>query len=157
MVPPEGTSLVVVRTKEGGTRELLRSGKGTFVKKPKPLIPTIEFTRRERKILNTVRSDREGLNEYEVAFMNILRIAQNSDNDPKAMMAAVKAFEILRTSALGKPAPSEQELDKLTNQPVRTIVVVSPELMHPQLVDESKKAAEKTQPSFVDAVVIQQN
>ena len=157
MVPPEGTSLVIVKTKEGGTRELLRSGKGTFVKKPKPLIPTLEFTRRERKILNTVRSDKEGLNEYEVAFMNILRIAQNSDNDPKAMMAAVKAFEILRTSALGKPAPSEQELDKLTNQPVRTIVVVSPELMHPQLVDESKKAAEKTQPSFVDAVVIQQN
>jgi hypothetical protein len=154
---PEGTSLAIVKTKEGGVREMLRSETGKFVKKPKPLIPTLEFTRKERKILNTVRSDKEGLTEYQVAFMNLLRIAQNTDPDPKAMMAAVKAFEVIRQSALGKYSPSEQELDKFTNQPVKTIIVVSPELMHPQVVDESKKLAEKTQPSFIDAVVIQQN
>jgi hypothetical protein len=154
--PPE-TSLVIVKTKEGGTREMVRTKGGTFAKKPKPLLPTIEFTRAERKLLNSASPTKEGLTEYMHAFLNIVRIAQNDSDDPKAMMAAVKAFEIMRLSALGKPAPSEQELDKLTNQPVKTIIVVSPELMHPQVVDESKKLAEKTQPSFVDAVVIQQN
>jgi hypothetical protein len=155
--PPEGTSLVVIRTKDGGTREMLRNEKGTFVKKPRPLIPTIEFTRRERKTLNSVRSDKEGLTEYMVAFMNMLRIAQNEDSDPKAMMAAVKAFEILRLSALGKPAPSEQELDKLTNQPVKVIIVQAPQLMHPDVVDADKVRAAKTQPSFIDAEVIKQD
>lgn len=147
---PEGTSLVVVRTKEGGTREMLRNEKGTFVKKPKPLIPTLEFTRSERKKLNTVRSDKEGLTEYMVAFMNLLRIAQHVSTDAKEMMASVKAFEILRLSALGKPDPSEREMDKLTNQPVKTIIIQMPQLMNSEVVDDSKKAAEKKQPSFAE-------
>lgn len=154
--PPE-TSIVIVKTKEGGTREMVRTKGGTFAKKPKPLLPTIEFTRAERKALNAASETKEGLTEYMHAFMNLVRIAQYDGDDPKGMMAAVKAFEVVRLSALGKPAPSEQELDKLTNQPVKTIIVVSPELMHPQIVDESKRLVEKTQPSFVDAVVIQQN
>jgi hypothetical protein len=155
-VPPE-TSLVIVKTKEGGTREMLRSNNGKFVKKPKPLIPTVEFTRAERKLLNSVDQTKDGLTEYIRAFKNLIRIAQNEDSDPKAMMAAVKAFEVLRQSALGKFAPSELELDKLTSQPVKTIIVVSPELMHPQVVDEEKKKPEKKQPSFIDAVVVKQN
>jgi hypothetical protein len=149
--PSESSALVVISTKEGGTREMLRSNKGTFVKKPRPLIPTIEFTRKERKILDTVRSDKEGLTEYQVAFMNILRIAQNPCTDAKEMMAAVKAFEILRLSALGKPASSEQDLDRITNHPVKTIVVVAPHLMHPEVQQEKPHAEAKTKPSFIDA------
>ena len=147
---PEGSSLVVVRTKEGGVREMVRSEKGTFVKKTKPLIPTIEFTRAERKKLNTVRADKEGMTEYMVAFMNIVRIAQNEDNDPKAQMAAVKAFEVLRTSALGKPASSEQDLDRITTQPVKTIIVVSPDIMNPKVIDADKLADKPKQPSFAE-------
>jgi hypothetical protein len=154
--PPE-TSLVIVKTKEGGTREMIRTKGGTFAKKPRPLLPTIEFTRAERKFLNQASETKEGLTEYMHAFMNLVHIAQYEGNDPKGMMAAVKAFEVVRLSALGKPAPSEQELDKLTNQPVKTIIVVAPALMHPDIVDDTKKLTEKTQPSFVDAVVIQQN
>lgn len=137
-IPPE-TSLVLVKNKDGSLTEKLRSAKGTFVKRPKPLIPTIEFTRAERKKLNSVRSDKEGLTEYMVAFMNIVRIAQCEDNDPKSMMAAVKAFEVLRTSALGKPASSEQDLDRITTQPVKVVVIQAPQLMHPDVIEEKPK------------------
>jgi hypothetical protein len=149
---PEGVTSLVVVNQHGAAREMLKDEKGRFIKKTKPLIPTVEFTRAERKKLNNVRSDKEGLTEYMVAFMNIVRIAQNEDTDPKAMMAAVKAFEVLRTSALGKPAPSEQELDKLTNQPVKTIIVVSPQLMHPEIVDADKLTEKAKQPSFAEVV-----
>jgi hypothetical protein len=150
-VKEEGKPCVaLVKNPNGTYREQARDEKGRLMKKPKPLIPSIEFTRSERKKLNSVRSDKDGLTEYMVAFMNLLRIAQHESTDAKEMMASVKAFEILRQSALGKFAPSEQELDKLTSQPVRTIMVVAPELMNPQLVDESKRAAEKKQPSFAE-------
>jgi len=145
--PPESTALVVVRTKEGDTREMVRNtGSGQFVKKARPLIPTIEFTRQERKKLSAVRSDKEGLTEYMVAFMNLVRIAQYEGDDAKCMMAAVKAFEVLRTSALGKPASSEQDLDRITTQPVKTIIIVAPPIMHPE-VQEEKRSDEKTKPS----------
>jgi hypothetical protein len=157
IVPPEGTSLVIIRNKDGSVRESLRNEKGTFVKKPRPLIPTIEFTRSERKKLNTVRSDKDGLTEYMVAFMNIVRIAQNEDNDPKSMMAAVKAFEVLRTSALGKPASSEQDLDRITTQPVKTIIVMSPELMNPKVVDADQAVAKPKQPSFAEVIGVVTN
>lgn len=155
--PPESTALVVVRTKEGETREMIRdTGSGKFVKKTRPLIPTIEFTRAERKKLNAVRSDKDGLSEYMVAFMNLVRIAQYDGDDAKCMMAAVKAFEVLRTSALGKPASSEQDLDRITTQPVKTIIVVAPQLMHPEVQQEQSTTA-KTQPSFAEVVGVKTN
>jgi hypothetical protein len=132
-------ALVFVKNKDGSVREAIRTANGTFKKKPKPLIPTIEFTRQERKLLNSVRSDKDGLTEYMAAYTNILRIAQNKDKDPKAKMAAVKAFEILRLSALGKPSPSEQELDKLTTQPVRVVVLQPPQMMVPEVQEEKPK------------------
>ena len=137
---PESTALVIVKTKEGETREMIRdTGSGKFVKKTRPLIPTIEFTRAERKKLNAVRSDKEGLTEYMVAFMNIVRIAQCEDKDPKAMMAAVKAFEVIRQSALGKYATAEQDLDRITTQPVKVVVIQAPQLMHPDVIEEKPK------------------
>ena len=152
---PEGTTAMIVRnpvTKDGvsTTREVLKNAKGQFVKKPKPLIPTIEFTRRERKKLYSPSKDKgkEGLTEHDVAFLNMLRIAQNEDSDPKAMMAAVKAYEILMRRALGKEAPSEQEMDKLTHQAVRVVVIQAPQLMHPEVVEEKKP--EILEPSWIE-------
>ena len=158
----EGVTSLVVRNpkdKDGvvTTREALKNTKGQFVKKPKPLLPTVEFTRAERKALNAASPTKEGLTEYMHAFMNLVRIAQNEDSDPKAMMAAVKAFEVLRTSALGKPAPSEQELDKITNQPVKTIIIQAPQLMHPEIIDGDKPKEEKKQPSFAEVLDVKTN
>lgn len=158
---PSENKLIIVRnkpTKDGvvTTREVEIDKSGKFVKKPKPLIPTIEFTRAERKKLNSVRSDKEGKTEYMIAFENILRIAQHNSTDAKEMMAAVKAYEVLRLSALGKPAPSEQELDKLQTQPIKVVLLQAPQLMHPE-VQEEKRFEEKTQPSFIDAEIVKQN
>jgi hypothetical protein len=154
---PEGTSLVVVKTKEGGVREMLRSDKGHFVKKPKPLIPTIEFTRRIRKILYSPSKEKgkEGLSECDVATLNMLRIAQNPDSDPKAMMAAAKAYEILMRRGLGKEDPSEQELDKLTHQAVKVVVIQAPQLMHPEIIEEKPK--ELLKPSFAEVLDVHTN
>ena len=156
-VPPEGTSLVVVKTKEGGLREMFRDEKGHFVKKSKPLIPTIEFTRKERKILYSPSKEKEGMTEHEAAFRNILRIAQNEDSDPKAQMAAVKAYEIVMRRALGKEASSEQDLDRITTQPVKSIIIVSPDLMNPKVVDADKVVEKAKQPSFAEVTSIETN
>jgi hypothetical protein len=156
---PESTALVIVKSKNGGTHEMIREkGSGQFVKKNKPLIPTIEFTRKDRKILNRPSKTKEGLTEHEVAFLNILRIAQNESTDPKAMMAAVNAYEVMTCRAFGKPASSEQDLDRITTQAVRTIVVVAPPLMHPE-VQQDKRGDTKTQPSakFLEVVSIKTN
>jgi hypothetical protein len=150
---PPGTSLVIVPTKEGGTREMIRNEKGHFVKKPKPLIPTVEFTRKERKILSKIRSDKNNMNEHEVAFINILHIAQNEDKDPKAMMAAVKAYEIVRNSALGKIAPSEQEMEKLQTQAVKVIVVQAPSGIKAM----EERPPEPKQPSFATVLDVKTN
>jgi hypothetical protein len=156
-VPPEGTSLVIVRTKEGGLREMIRSEKGTFVKKSKPLIPTIEFTRKERKILYGPNKDKEGMTEHEVSFRNILRISQLETSDPKLAMAVVKAYEIVMRRALGKEASSEQDLDRITTQPVKTIIVVSPDLMNPKVVDADQAVVKPKQPSFAEVLGVVTN
>jgi hypothetical protein len=155
--PPEGTSLVIVRTKEGGLREMIRSEKGTFVKKSKPLIPTIEFTRKERKILYGPNKDKEGMTEHEVSFRNILRISQLETSDPKLAMAVVKAYEIVMRRALGKEASSEQDLDRITTQPVKTIIVVSPDLMNPKVVDADQAVVKPKQPSFAEVLGVVTN
>jgi hypothetical protein len=152
--PPE-TKAIVLRNQFGAVREQLRGPGGTFVKKPKPLIPTLEFTRAERKALMKAAKD-GGMTEYMKCFMNMVRIAQYDGDDAKAMMAAVKAFEALSLRALGKPAPSEQELNKLQVQPFKIVYIPIPEIMNPA-VQEYKPVEEKTQPSFADAEVIQQN
>jgi hypothetical protein len=136
---------------------MIRSEKGTFVKKSKPLIPTIEFTRGERKALARVRED--GLSEYMAMFMSMLRLAQyepSEDEDPNIIkakiMAKVKAAEWVRLSALGKPASSEQDLDRITTQPVKTIIVVSPDLMNPKVVDADQAVVKPKQPSFAEVL-----
>jgi hypothetical protein len=132
---------------------MIRNEKGHFVKKPKPLIPTVEFTRKERKILSKIRSDKNNMNEHEVAFINILHIAQNEDKDPKAMMAAVKAYEIVRNSALGKIAPSEQEMEKLQTQAVKVIVVQAPSGIKAM----EERPPEPKQPSFATVLDVKTN
>jgi len=64
---------------------------------------------------------------------------------------------VLRTSALGKPASSEQDLDRITTQPVKTIIVMSPELMNPKVVDADKAISKPTQPSFAEVIGVVTN
>ena len=138
---------------------MLRSEKGTFVKKPKPLIPTIEFTRKERKILYSTRESGEykGMAEHEIAFRNILRISQIETKDAKEMMAVVKAYEIAMRRALGKEATAEQDLDRLEKQAVTAIFVQAPPLANPEVVDGDKPKDKSTQPSFAEVTGVTTN
>jgi hypothetical protein len=153
--PPESSALVVIATKEGGTREMIRGEGGRFQKKPRPLIPAIEFTRKERKALAALREGSKD-DEYMIMFRSMLRLAQYEPKegeswDAKMAMAKVKAAEWIRLSALGKPASSEQDLDRITTQPIKTVIVVAPSLMNPTVQPEKPTAALKTKPSFIDA------
>jgi hypothetical protein len=53
----------------------------------------------------------ENKEDYKVTLNNLLRIAQNKSNDPKEMMAAVKAAELLCGLA------------GLTVEPIKVVVV----------------------------------
>lgn len=150
------TTLVIKNRIGGGTRIQQKDAKGKWLKKVKPLIPTVEFTRAERKALNKVRPD--GMTEYMKAFMCLLEMAQyepdNTDKeDSKKRMAAVQAFKELRLSALGKPAPSEVEMEKLQTQAVKVVIINSPELTT-EVVDGDKPKPEKKQPSFAQVLSV---
>lgn len=150
--PPNKDGVVTVR-------EVQKDNKGRFLKKPKPLIPTIEFVRARRKKLTQMRS--EGVTEDMAIFQELLDIIhcplpcdpKTGMPDAKMAMVKVKAAEVVWLYSQGKPAPSEQELDKLQTQPVRVIMVTAPTGVKPM----EEKPQEKTKPSFIDAEVIQQN
>jgi hypothetical protein len=150
--PPE-TSLVIIKTKEGGTREMLRTAGGTFAKKNKPLRPSIDFTRIERKFLGSPNKENPKLSEHEVAFRHVMSIAQGKgSSDPKADMASVKAYEVAMRRALGKEASSEQDLDRLEKQPITAYFVEAPRIMNPDIVDADKIVEKKTQPNFAEVL-----
>jgi len=151
-LPTGVTTLTITRRGKPFTQQ--KDAQGRFLKKAKPLLPAIEFTRAERKHLNKQRAD--GLTEYMAMFINMVKIAQYDGDDAKMRGAAVCAFKEVRLSALGKPAPSEQEMDKLTTQPVKVVIINSPELMHPEVIQEEKK--EKIlKPSFAEVTEIRTN
>jgi hypothetical protein len=145
-------ALVVVKNVDGTTRLVPRTAGGTFAKKPRPMVPATEFTRQERKALMKIREG-EGISEYMEMHRSMLRLAQYEPApkepwDSKLAMAKVKAAEWIRLSGLGKPSSSEQDLERITTQPVKTIIVVSPELMNPKVVDADKVVEKPKQPSF---------
>jgi hypothetical protein len=126
------------------------------VKKPKPPAPVVDFTRKDRKFLNSPNKKNPGLTEHEVAFRHVVRIAQGEGSgDPKADMASVKAYEVAMRRALGKEDPSERELDKLTTQDIKTVLIVAPQLMHPEIIEEKPK--ELLKPSFAEVLDVHTN
>lgn len=173
--PPE-TTAIALRNPDGSIRQQLRGKGGTFVRKPKPLIPTIEFVRERRKRLAGVRKDTgrfDGMTESRAILEELLDFmhmpievdAKSGLPDAKHMSAKVQAFEAIMLYTEGKPAPSEQELDKLQQQPFQIVYIPTPSIMHPE-VQEYKPEEEKKIPSFADgekkipiadAEVIQQN
>ena len=147
--PPEVTTLTITRYGKPHTQQ--KDAQGKWLKKVKPLIPTVEFTRAERKALSKVRES--GMTVYMEIFMNMVEIASYDGDDPKLRMAAVQAFEKLRLSALGKPATSEVDMDKLQSQPF-TYVLANAPVLPTEVVDGDKPKQEKKQPSFAEVVSI---
>lgn len=162
---PSGVTTLVVRNPDGITsREVQKDSKGRFLKKVKPLIPTIEYVRARRKRLASIRKDTgrfDGMSEdaslieelLEIIHMPIEFDKKTGLPDAKHMSAKIQAAELINLITWGKPAPSDQEMDKLTTQPVRVVIVTSPQLMHPE-VREPQKLTDKTKPSFIDAEIV---
>lgn len=165
--PPASTALSVVKNPNGTFREQGRDEKGRLMKKPKPLIPTVEYVRARRKRLASIRQATgrfDGMSEdasiieelLEIIHMPIEVDRKTGLPDSKHMSVKVQAAELINLITWGKPAPSDQEMDKLTTQPVRVVIVPALQLMHPEVQDQ-KKIVDKTKPSFIDAEVVQQN
>jgi hypothetical protein len=174
---PEGPTSITVRNAHGGgfsTR--LKDKSGKFVRKPKQVPETREVTDMMRRLLNSAEADSNGKlikgakTRFRKMFDNMVDIATNratikefdkegnlesESADAKAMMAAVKAFEVLMARAYGKVAPGDEEMDALKTAGVKIVVIPPPDLMHPETVAEDHKSP--TKPSFIDAEIIKQN
>ena len=173
--PPDALT-VVLRNPDGSPRTQLRGKGGQFVRKPKPLIPTVEFVRERRKRLAGIRKDTgrfDGMTESRAIMeelLDFMHMPIHYDEktglpDSKHMSAKVQAFEAIMLFSEGKPAPSEQELNKLERAPFDIVYIPVPQIMHPE-VQEYKPVDENKQPTFADgkkdipiadAEVIQQN
>lgn len=165
---PSGITTLTIANQYGAIREMQKDSKGRFLAKKKPLIPTIEYVRARRKRLAKVREGTgrfDGMTEsmaimeelLEIVHMEIATDSKTGLPDSKHMSAKVKAAELLHLITEGKPAPSEQELDKLERQPVTAIFVQAPQIMNPEVVDADKQKEKSTQPSFAEVTGITTN
>jgi hypothetical protein len=71
--------------------------------------------------------------------------------EPSDLSGAAKAYEILQTRAWGRPVPSAQEANNMKVAPVTVIIQA------PTGIPFMEAKPVPTQPSWVDAEVIQQN
>jgi hypothetical protein len=154
-------ALVIIKNKDGSVREAIRTAGGTFAKKPRPLIPTVEFVRARRKRLAKVNA--KGITEDLSIIEELLEIVhaplmdKKGNVDGKLAMAKVKASETIWLYTGGKPDPSERELDKLERQPVTAIFVQAPAIMNPEVVDGDKVSDKPTQPVFAEVTGVTTN
>lgn len=165
--PKQEALVPVVPTKVtnqwGGTSERLRGPKGQFVKKEKPLPPADVFIRARRKKMMNKRPNTD-LTEHQALFQELLDIlhrpvekdAKTGLSDAKMVMAKLKAAELILLYTEGKPMTSELDKGNEKVQPVKVVLLPSPTLMYPELIDGDKREKEKhaakdDQPSFIDA------
>jgi hypothetical protein len=157
--PPEpvGPTAMVVRTQQGGLREVLKGPDGKFAKKQRGMPETREVTRLMRNILNAPvadkdgKLDRKGKKNITAMVENIIKIATYDGHDAKAMMAAVQAFEALMLRAHGKPKANEEEAEAMQLSGVKYVVIQAPELPNAEVVD-ADKIKPPTAPSFLHDV-----
>ena len=152
-----GPTAMVIRSRHGGVREVLKNEKGQFVKKPRGMPETREVTRIIRNILHAPVAradgtiDRKGKKAIELMVNNLIEIATYGGKDPKGMMASVQAFEALMLRAHGKPKANEEELEAMQLSGVKYVVIQAPELPNPEVIEADKIKA-PTAPSFLNDV-----
>jgi len=161
---PEGVVALTIRNpiaKDGSVtyREVLKDKAGKFIKKAKPLIPTTDFVRSRRKRLaqttDGITADMQIMNELLAIVNTPIERDKTGVPDAKFAMAKVKAAETIWLYTLGKPSPSEQEMDLLRHDGVKIVIVQPPDLMHGEITEETKP--EKLKPSFADILDIHTN
>src|ERR1700677_1014533 len=155
---PKGLTELVVRNADGVTFSTrLKDKNGRFVKKPKPLPSGKEIVRLGRTLFNSAEAGPDGKpvkgkkTRHRMIFDRLYEIATMQLDDPKALMAQIKAAELLYTRYWGKPSVSDEELEALQISGVKIVLVQPPDLMHKEFKEE------KQQPQFIEAEIVGEN
>ncbi len=171
---PEGkpavTEELMLHAKSGKYIKNLRGEGGKFVRQPKAMPSSREFTRLTRNYMLQMEAGADGKilkgskTKYEMMCENIISIARrvptvlpNGDTierEAKEDMAAVQAFKVYTERGLGQPPKSDEEQDALKEHGIKMVVIVSPELMHKEIVDFDKPKPQ-LKPSFINAEIIE--
>jgi len=153
---PKGPLELVVRNTNGTFSTRLKDPKtGHFMKKDRPLPSAKELVRAGRQLLTSAEAGPDGKlikgskTRHRKIFDNLVRIATLEPDDPKALMAIIKAAELLYLRFYGKPSASDEEIEALKVHGVKVVIVQAPELQNKEVVEEKPK--EILKPSFVDA------
>jgi hypothetical protein len=153
---PKGPLSLIVRNVNGTFSERLKDPKtGHFMKKQRPMPSAKELVRVGRQLLTSAEVGPDGkmirgaTTRHRKIFDNLVRIATLETDDPKALMSIIKAAELLYLRFYGKPSASDEEIEALKVHGVKIVVVQSPTLMHPDVVEQ--KPEDKSAPSFINA------
>ena len=160
---PKGPLELVVRNVDGKTfsTRLKDPKTGHFMKKLRPMPSAKELVRVGRQLLTSAEVGPDGkmirgaTTRHRKIFDNLVRIATLETKDPKALMAVIKAAELVYLRFYGKPSASDEEIEALKTHGVKIVIVQPPELRNNEATKE--KAKETLKPSFVDAEVISTN
>lgn len=163
---PEGPTALTIATGDGKFKTILKDGKsGKFVKKPRALPETREVTRMMREFLNKkISVDDDGnivkadKTVAEQMMLNMLRIATNTNPDPKWGQNAIAATEWVHRRAHGKDAPGDAELGALERSGVKFVYVTAPNIpSEGELKPKEQLKPSFSEPAYIDAEVIEQN
>jgi hypothetical protein len=157
--PPDGTTAIVVKNKNGGgTSVRLKNEKGQFVKKPKARGSSKEINDHMRRLLTMVEADpttgritKGSRNHITKMTLNMARIAEYDGEDPKSKSAAVQAYTALMNRAYGMPNKSDEEREENKLSGVKFVLIQQPDIMHKELVDVEDRFKEPEKPAFIDA------
>ena len=143
------TMAITLVNPDGSLREQHRAPTGRFIKK----VDKSQITGEQSKV--TIRRYLKQNKRYETMLENVFEIAAGeSELDPKAQMASIKAFNELHLQAFGKPGMSEEDKAALQEHAINTVIINAPDV--PEGKDHTK-IEKPTQPSWMDAEVISTN
>lgn len=159
LVPKEDFRVEQVKKSNGqGERLVVRAASGKFTK----LVTAVaasdakaaqQFLAEKVKNEAGVELSRKA-HLREALFSGAIKAAE----EPKALGNAVKSFEALNVDAALTQAKERMLVDDSNIQnPVRIVVIAPVTLMHPEVLDDSKKTPEKKSPSFAASEVVYTN
>lgn len=153
---PSGPTEIVVRNSDGETFSTrLKDEKGRFVKKEKTMPSSRELTRRGRNLLFKKTKDPETgevRTQFDAMTQYMISIATGqAEGDPKALAAAVQAYEKVLKRLIGKEPLSDEDREAQKDSNTIRFVLIPP-------LENSAKIKEALpqplRPAFIEAEVV---
>jgi hypothetical protein len=165
-LPAKPSEEIVLHHATGAPVKVLRGDGGKFVRQPKVMPSSREFTRVTRNYMLNMQAGKDGKitkgsqSKYQMMVENMICISRgvptvlpNGDTierEPKADMAAAQAYKVLTDRGLGQLPKSDEEMDAMKDLGgVRVVVIMPPEMVNKQITEEKPKPA--LTPSFIEA------